>query len=189
LRVGELVCLKYEDFDWENAELCVQRMERRKMILAKNGKMTRSDYEVVDHLKANHDERIIPIADGVSAIVDFIHQEQSRAGIDSDYLFVRTKDHGRQHKEAADKALKRICKALGLEEKTGIHEIRRTWCSNLFESESFTEREIQLLMGHKDIATTKRYYDKSKKKKSKSSAECVTGSVGINLSELWANVG
>ena len=189
VRVGEMVCLRYEDFDWEDTQrLYVNQMERQGVTIEADLSRHRNGYQVMDNLKANWRCRDLPIPTGARVVVDFIKAEQEKQGIVSDYLFTRD-DGERRHKEDVTKALKRVCEKLGIPDKTGLHESRRTYASELIDSGEFSEREIMAMMGHRDYRTTQKYYNRAIKEKTTTANNAVTQAVGIPLPVLWSNVG
>ena len=189
VRVGEAVCLKYDDFDWDTEWLTISEMERQDVdINSEDLTTSRGGYSVINLLKKDWESRSMPIPTGARVVVDFIKAEQEKQNIVSDYLFTRT-DGERRHKEDITKALHRVCAATGIPDKTGLHEARRTYASDLIESGEFSDREIMAFMGHRDFGTTQKYYNRSARKKSVTTSKAVTDAVGIPLPVLWSNVG
>lgn len=157
MRAGELSCLRWDGIDHVNRMISltveeVVHMENR------DGKLVNSGYEIVDHLKAGHKLRIIPLTDEAEQVLDLIRSENEKHGVQSEWVFVQ-KNGERVHTRSFQKSVKKIYKELGITDKTaGVHTLRRTYATALIDAH-LDEKDVQSWMGHTDFRTTKRYYD------------------------------
>ena len=74
---------------------------------------------------------------------------------EGDYLFM---DNGKRiTSQGHRKHLYRICYNLGIPPKSP-HKVRRTYGTTLIDSKVVDDSTIMEMLGHKDIATTRKYY-------------------------------
>ncbi len=157
MRVGELCCLKWTDLDLEARVITLGREEVPHYEII-DGKPRQRGFDVVDHLKAGHDHRCIPLPKEASDILELIRSENERQGIQSEWVFVQ-KNGKRIHGTSFLKAMRKTLRKLGLEDKiAGVHTLRRTYVTLMMEAQ-IPEKKVQQWVGHRDIQTTKRYYD------------------------------
>lgn len=154
LRVGELVALRYADFDRENLILHVHAREIPKgnnRIVVEGIKGTRTrDTSVIT--------RDIPITRGVIEILDNI-KEFNRIHNYSDEDFIFLGDNGRSTIKSIENALWTACDRAGLAVKKSPHDIRRTVATILYRK-GINIKQIQYYLGHSDVETTRGYiYD------------------------------
>lgn len=160
LRAGELIALKFSDFDFENMKLVICRSEKEKHFVNEDGKISRDGYEIVDHLKCNATSRTIPITSDVMKIIHMIKAQNIKMGFpQSEWLFIDDNNE-RKHALAVNKALKRTCDYAGIPRRSN-HKIRKTFISELFKSMNFGLTEIRDIAGHKDGAFTLEVYGKT----------------------------
>lgn len=62
-----------------------------------------------------------------------------------------------QCKGAAYIMLKRACERLKIEPSIGVHDLRRTFATRCAAAKMYP-KHLQLILGHRDISTTMRYY-------------------------------
>jgi len=129
VRVGELKALKWEDIDFKNKKITIERS-------IVNG--------IIGSPKSNK-TRIIPLAQDILETL----AAKKRTPKDS-YIFDIHKS-----RFSLNRKLKRCCKHLDLE-VGGWHDLRHTFASKLANS-GVSLQVIQALLGHSDLKMTQRY--------------------------------
>lgn len=151
LRVGELSALKKEDIIKSRKCIHIQRTE----ITYKDPETNERICEVRDFPKTEAGDRYLIIPDSAIAILDDI-LIQSASG---EYLF---SEHGKRiRSNAFNRRLTRVCDDLHIKHRS-MHKIRKTYGTTLLDAD-VDESTVAEQMGHKDIATTKRFYYRSNK--------------------------
>lgn len=149
LRVGELVALKQEDFDGNTIK--VRRTETR----FKDFETGKVIYEIKDFPKTEAGVRTVVVPSNYEWLIKRIRLQNPFG----EYVFMY---RGKRIKtEAIRKRLKRVCKNLGIVEKTP-HKIRKTYGSILIDNNIDT-RFITDQMGHTDILCTETHYHRNRK--------------------------
>ena len=157
MRAGELSCLRWDGIDHDSRTITLS-FEEIVHLEKKDDKLVNRGYQIVNHLKAGHKLRIIPLTEEAEQILEFIRSENEKHGITSEWVFAQ-KNGERVHTRAFQKSVKRIYKELGITNKTGgVHTLRRTYATALIDAH-LDEKNVQSWMGHTDFRTTKRYYD------------------------------
>lgn len=149
LRVGELCALKKCDIDIERHIIHIQRTE----VTYKDPETNKRVCEVRDVPKTEAGDRDLIIPDTAIPILDSIFLLSRN----SDYLF--SENGKRIRSNAFNRCLTRICNNLHMKHRS-MHKIRKTYGTMLINSH-VDEILIAEQMGHKDIATTKKYYYRS----------------------------
>lgn len=129
VRVGELKALKWEDIDFKNKKVTIQRS-------IVNG--------IVGSPKSNK-IRVIPLAQDILEVL----KAKKRTPSDSN-LF-----NPQKSRFSLNRALKRTCKKLDLG-VGGWHDLRHTFASKL-SNNGVPLQVIQVLLGHSDLKMTQRY--------------------------------
>lgn len=146
LRVGELSALKKCDIDIGRHVIHIQRTE----VTYKDPKTNERVCEVRDVPKTDAGDRYLIIPDSATTILASILQLSRN----SEYLF--SENGKRIRSNAFNRCLTRICDSLYIKRRS-MHKIRKTYGTTLINSH-VDESLIAEQMGHKDIATTKKYY-------------------------------
>ena len=140
VRNGELTALKPKDID--NGKLHVRRMEIT--YTRDDGKIIR---KVVNRTKTKKGKRAIPLSDAAKEILDLLPK-------DGTYLF--EKDGKRITTSMTDKYIHKICREIGIEERS-MHKIRKTYLSKLFE-EGMHPKKMQEISEHDSLDTLYKCY-------------------------------
>lgn len=148
LRVGELVALKYEDFDGQAIK--IRRTETRK----RDGKNTYL-YEVKDFPKTEAGVRTAIIPPDYIWIIKRLKMQNPF----SEYVFME--NGKRVTTNAMRSRLKTICRKLDIYHKPP-HKIRKTYGSILIDSKVDTRMIIDQ-MGHTNILCTEQFYHRNRK--------------------------
>ena len=126
LRFTELISLKWEDIDFEHKVLWVMKPKGKK----------KPDY--------------ISIHDGLVRVINDLPKK-------SEYVFIdeEQKPYGPRSRKMI-RRLQEILKEAGITSISTIHELRHTFCSQLF-SVGLNPREVQRQMRHSDLEITEGY--------------------------------
>ena len=174
VRAGELSSLKISDIDLKKRTIFIQRTE----IKYKNKKgLTIRD--VKDYPKSDAGVRYIILTDKAIEIIQRI------LAIHHNTEWLLEKDNKRIRGQMYSMHLYRICDKLHINRRS-IHKIRKTYISNLLDSE-VDESIVMEQVGHAHIETTQRYYyfsnrkDKTKREQlTKADQRMLYGSVEDN---------
>lgn len=150
IRVGELVALKFKDFE-ENTVFRVRRTETR--YADENGK---NHVEIKDYTKTPAGNRRVVMSDNFGWILDAIRTLNP----DGDYLFMR--NGKRLTTNAIRKRQYRVCVWAGLQKEKSPHKCRKTFATMLLDN-GLDCNMIITQMGQTDIATTENYYHRDRK--------------------------
>ena len=157
LRVGELSALKHSDVNLKNRSIHVQRSEVKYKDANGDNVIGIKEFPKTDagdrYLLLNNVafETVIKIL-RINPFGEFLFQDE--------ITNKRISENGFNHK------LRRICKAIGIPERT-MHKLRKTYGTVLLDSK-VDESLVMEQMGHADIKTTRQYYyysNKSRKEK------------------------
>lgn len=163
LRIGEVLSLKWKDFNETEKTLSVMRAQTVEPTFDENGNVTKRTY-VVGKTKTAGSVRILPIPELlIKALTDWkkfrIMQELltgAPVSKSDDFIFA-TNDGKMRSYHGARHMFNRLLKKHGLED-AGIHfyKLRHTFSNTLFEAQE-NPKVIQMLMGHKKVETTMIY--------------------------------
>ncbi|CAI6087153.1 IS91 family transposase ISMno24 [Cohnella sp. JJ-181] len=127
LRVGEVVRIRLQDFDYERRTLLVKQGKGRK-------------------------DRLTVLSDSALEIVKrYIRKEASDA-----WLFPGQKGAGHLTERSAQKVFEQALAVSGIKKKVSIHALRHSFATHLLEG-GIDLRYIQELLGHQSSRTTERY--------------------------------
>ena len=177
LRTGEALALEWQDIDFENKLLKVERGMTNVPKFDDNGKVI-SRQLVIGDTKTVCSKRTVPMPDIlVEALKEYFNkqkQKQSKLGIsftDND-SFVFCNDEGNLRTYSGTKKIfYTFLKSHNLQKyHIHFHTLRHTFSNTLFEADQ-NPKVIQSLLGHKDVKTTittynsvdKSYFDKATK--------------------------
>ncbi|MEE0954281.1 MAG: tyrosine-type recombinase/integrase [Eubacterium sp.] len=156
LRVGELVALRQEDIDWKNHKLHVCRSE----VKSYDKDLHRNGSEISDYLKCGKTERYVVLVPEAEEILREVIRHNMKKGQTGGYLFIRLDRPGEPvSTECIGHDLHRLCDRLNTEYR-GVHGIRRTYATKLFDGGLLNLEQIRLMLGHEDSETTRKYYIK-----------------------------
>lgn len=151
LRVGELSALKKDDIIKSRKCIHVQRTE----VTYKDPQTNKRICEVRDFPKTEAGDRYLIIPESAIVILDEILAQSKN----SEYLF---SEHGKRiRSNAFNRRLTRVCDDLHIKHRS-MHKIRKTYGTTLLDKD-VDESTVAEQMGHRDIATTKKYYYRSNK--------------------------
>ena len=152
LRIGELVCLKYNDIDEEKGIIRVSKSESVMYSLDEDGEFTYNGKEVLEHAKTDAGERDIPYTTYAKQIIQMIKSASEQYEYyDEGYIFCpRSK---RIAANSIDKKLYNYCNAINVDKKSA-HKIRKTFISRLIHSGQIDIDTVCRVAGHVDMKTT-----------------------------------
>lgn len=148
LRPGELVALMWCDI--ENNILNISRSEVRHK--DEHGKEV---YEVSDSPKTEAGIRSVVLPEKYIWIIDKIRELNPTGEFVFERNGIRLKEYNMSQR------LKTVCKNTGIPNKS-LNKIRKTYATILLDA-NIEESVIKSQMGHKDISTTRKYYQKDRK--------------------------
>jgi len=142
LRIGELVALKPEDFDFKTGVVHIRRRE-----VSSKDETGKRCFRISERLKNGASRRDIPITSTCKFIYDLIMQDNKCRGTSCEYLLVSCQNDDRMHSCSVDLALDRANNDAGLTQRS-LHKIRKTVLSRLDMSRNFTVERIREIAGH-----------------------------------------
>ncbi len=156
LRLGEILGLKWNDIDFNNGTLTVNRTIQRVTEISKDGKRESKIIEQIP--KTKNSIRTIPIPQNIlSRLKDHkLEQNKSRLKLgdlfcNNDYVFCNNLGYTIDDKKPG-RNLKSILSKLDIE-PIKFHGLRHTYATRLFEA-NVPPKTVQILMGHYDISIT-----------------------------------
>ena len=159
LRIGEVLGLKWKDFDEKNKTLSVVRAQTVEPTFDENGNVIKREY-MIGKTKTAGSARIIPIPD---LLVNILHEWKTlrvmqelmaKVPVSKSDDFIFANNQGKMRSYYGTRTMfNRLLKKHGME-KMGIHfyRLRHTFSNTLFEAQE-NPRVIQMLMGHKKVKT------------------------------------
>ncbi len=176
LRIGECLCLSYDDFDEDYHTIRIHRSLVVVDTVDKDRNWGKREYQVQEYLKKNADERDIVATDMCFAIADRVRELQRERGCYSKMLFnVRTPNN-------LQRKLAKVCKMSGVDSKSP-HKIRKTYISTLI-NQMMDLDFVREQVGHKEIQTTLNSYTYSTARTEKKYADLT--SIFENKSQNFA---
>ena len=163
LRIGEVLALKWKDFDEKNKTLSVVRAQTVEPTFDENGNITKREY-VVGKTKTAGSTRVIPIPDLLCNILHewktlrVLQELMTKAPVSKPDDFIFANNQGNMRSYYGTRTMfNRLLKKHGMEDM-GIHfyRLRHTFSNTLFEAQE-NPKVIQMLMGHKKVETTMIY--------------------------------
>ena len=163
LRIGEIIALKWKDFNPKEKTLSVLRTQTAEPIFDEHGNILERKY-VIGKTKTAGSVRVLPIPNMlVNAFNDWkkfrtMQELLTKAPLSKpdDFIFGTNEGKMRSY-HGISHMFKRFLKKHGLD-KQGIHfySLRHTFSNTLFEARE-NPKVIQTLMGHKKVETTMIY--------------------------------
>lgn len=161
LRKGEILGLKFSDFDFENNTVRISRQ------IVANPKLSGSfnieEYSLIEREpKTENNYRILRVP---KAVMEEVERRQRKIQLDKEYAgekymdngYVCCRDNGRPHSLSSfNQALTKLCNRNGLPVVT-VHGLRHMFATILIES-GVPLVKISGLLGHSSIHTTYEYY-------------------------------
>lgn len=175
LRTGEVLALKWQDVDFENKTISIERGLTLEPKFDSNGKVIER-ITIISDTKTACSKRTVPMPDIlINALSDYA-ERQSEISLNKGVnlldknCFVFANDDGTfRTYSGTHKIFNRFLKKYGLEKyNIHFHGLRHTYSNMLFEADQ-NPKVIQALLGHKDVKTTistynsvdKSYFDKA----------------------------
>ena len=163
LRKGEILGLKFSDFDIENETVTISRQIVANPIISPNSGSKITEYEIVERPpKTPNSMRKLKVPAVVIVEMkkrfDLIETNKKKLGDEyKDFDYVSCQKNGRPHSLSAfNIALGKICKKAGLPSVT-VHGLRHMYATILIENGASLSK-ISALLGHSSINTTFEYY-------------------------------
>lgn len=163
LRKGEILGLKFSDFDFENSTVYINRQIASDPKIKKGSGSKIDEYGLVEREpKTSNSYRTLRVPEAVMAEVmkrqQLIEVNRLRQGVqylDRDYISCQ--ENGRLHSAAAlNNALTKLCSRNSLPHLT-VHGLRHMYATILLEM-NVPLIKISALLGHSSVHTTFEYY-------------------------------
>lgn len=157
LRDGELCELRWKDIENSN----ILHVQRELVATADKERGKINGYKTVFHTKTKNGDRYIPLSQEALYVLEKQKEiciSKSFSIEDEDFIFRRKKkDEVLQcNTRCFEPKLKRYCREIGMQELKSQHDIRRTFCTNLYYS-GMPLKNIQKIMGHGSLKQTMDY--------------------------------
>lgn len=156
LRVGELVALKKEDFDFENMVVYIRRQEVRAYEKTEDGKYKRTGYSVADYLKTDESDRALPMSEPVVKIYNLLVEYNKTLNSTSEYLLLSKTSKERMNQNSYSRALCRANKNAGFIQRSN-HKLRKTLLSELDHNIGRTYTRAYAGHSHNSVTLEKNY--------------------------------
>ncbi len=151
LRIGELIALTWDDIDFDNRIIKINKgnvvIKERDENLNYTGKMIKKDTTP----KTKAGRRRIEICDAAIDVLRELQRRNQQMGISSKYV-VCTNKGTQETKRNFARTLEVVCRAAGIDYKSS-HKIRKTWTSNLIDQDVPLSK-VTKLIGHTNSRTT-----------------------------------
>ena len=151
LRMGEALALQWSDINWKKNTVSVTK----NLIRVKNrsGKGKKYKLIVQDKPKTEKSKRVIPLNKAALAALEDL---KTAPGYKPDGFIIHNKNGGAVLPRTLEETLENMCAAVGIR-KIGIHALRHTYATRLFEK-GFDIKIISELLGHSSTEITYRIY-------------------------------
>ena len=175
LRTGEVLALQWQDINFENKTINVERGLTIEPKFNSEGKVIKR-ITIISKTKTTCSKRVVPMPDILINALNDYKQRQSqisnkgKVDLLDKHCFVFANDDGTfRTYSGTQKILNRFLKKYKLTEyNIHFHGLRHTYSNMLFEADQ-NPKVIQSLLGHKDVKTTistynsvdKSYFDKA----------------------------
>ncbi len=153
LRIGEILGLKWRHVDFDKRELHVRYQVQR----------MRDGSGLVESQPKQDEQRTVPFAGRVAAALKAhrLHQNEERLARgalygDRDLVFVTSKGTPFDASNIVNRSFKPLLERAGLPE-IPFHATRHT-CATLMLANDVDARTVQDILGHRDVATTLKFY-------------------------------
>ena len=160
LRQGELLALKWSDIDFNNKIVSVTKSIKRVYYIDRDGK---KEMKIIEQIpKTENSIRDVNIPDNVIILLKQHQNKQKEIKLkngtaynDMNYIFCN--DLGEPiDSKSTTRNFQSVLKKINIP-KMPFHALRHTYATRLFEA-GVPVKTVQVLMGHKDIATTMNIY-------------------------------
>ena len=163
LRIGEVLGLKWKDFDEKNKTLSVVRAQTVEPTFDENGNVIKREY-MIGKTKTAGSARVIPIPDLLCNILHewktlrVLQELMTKAPVSKSDDFIFANNQGNMRSYYGTRTMfNRLLKKHGMEDmEIHFYRLRHTFSNTLFEAQE-NPKVIQMLMGHKKVETTMIY--------------------------------
>ncbi len=172
LRRGEMLALQWQDIDFDDLTLSVQR----------SATYTKASGVIIGAPKTATSIRTIPLMNGTAALLKEYQRRQRERYEQEDmnevFLFCREKDPFRPREPTKlTYKIKRFFEKAGLPDMSP-HDLRHS-CASLLLASGADIKSVQEIMGHADASTTLNYYVASDLQQARSAVDRMADAFGI----------
>lgn len=158
VRVGELSALKFKDC--KDGYISIERMLVDNSVLI-DGKMRKRGYVVQEHTKTDAGFREIPFPN-IQQLIATIRNANIALGYphgEDDFVFHRTynKQVSIANHRSFDHLIRKYCKKIGMTCEKSMHDIRRTYITDLLLNKHIPIINVKKWAGHEDEEMTIKY--------------------------------
>ena len=159
MRVGEYIALRWEDYDFENHIL---RINKCSHMVKSDSEDSEISYVAMEGTTKNSKARNIELMPEAIEIIEEMYR-LTKWKAPTDYI-VLNRQGNNYTATSMEHIVGTVYKKAGIEDHvSGLHILRRTFATQLFD-EGFTEKEIAAYLGD-EVATVSRYYIAARKTK------------------------
>lgn len=175
LRAGEAVALKYSDIDFENGTMTVRKNVKYAKKRDENGNATGSRVKKIGKPKTKKSNATVKInAKAISILKEMLKNEPEGYTGYIVHDIRKSSDDFEPYRQISPHALYKrwqaVCKYAGVTPK-GLHCLRHTCASKMFEATNGNAKAVSVLLRHKDVAFTMKVYVSLMKKYEQEIAE------------------
>ena len=151
LRMGEALALQWSDINWKKSTVSITK----NLIRVKNrsGKGKKYKLIVQEKPKTEKSKRIVPLNKAALAALEDL---KTAPGYKPDGFIIHNKNGGAVLPRTLEETLENMCAAVGIR-KVGVHALRHTYATRLFEK-GIDIKIISELLGHSSTEITYRIY-------------------------------
>lgn len=151
LRIGEALALTWEDVDFENRTIKINKSLKQ---IKNRDKNKQSNYKIIvqDSTKTKSGSRIVPLNNKSIEALNHIKE------ITGQYKYVLSTETGNNVSgRTYDTMFRKIQENCGFTEIYGVHALRHTFASLLFKK-GVDVKTVSEILGHKDVSVTYNTY-------------------------------
>jgi len=151
IRLGEALAIKWENINWDKKQLSIES----NVVMAVDRKSDKKKRVQInqDFLKTKSSKRIIPLN---NTAINALNQIKKIRYFGEDSYILCTETGTQNKPRNFCRTFEEILKRAKIE-RCGIHALRHTFASKLFEK-NVDVKEISSLLGHSDVSTTYNIY-------------------------------
>lgn len=156
LRVGEMLALNWNDIDFENKIMTINKTIQSNLVNRDKNAKTKSYYKLKDGAKTFAGKRVLPLNDTIIYYFNELKKDNEARGINTTFV-CSTKAKTRQTARNLLRSCDTINKKTGNNVHMSLHTLRHTFGSTLIRK-GIDVSVVSKLMGHANITVTYNKY-------------------------------